>query len=57
MCTPAFPNPIPANVAAIAMSVAGLLVVPVAAPRAGTRWRAGPMALSDHMSEIGFAPQ
>ena len=56
MCTPAFPNPMPAKVAASAIcSRAGASEPSRTAVRndeASSR-----SAFSDHMSAIGFAPQ
>ena len=56
MCTPALPKPIPANVAARAMSARA----PSSSPsRTALRNEpaSSPIAFSDHMSEMGFAPQ
>ncbi len=56
MCTPALPNPMPANVAAMAMSARAWASSPrrtaVRNDVASSR-----MARSDHMSETGFEPQ
>jgi hypothetical protein len=56
MCTPALPKPIPANVAASAMSVRASRL----SPSCTAERKEAPssrIAFSDHMSAIGLDPQ
>ena len=56
MCTPALPNPSPANVAAIAISSRAGWSSPSRTARRNAP-ESSDIAFSDHMSAIGLAPQ
>jgi len=56
MCTPAFPKPIPANVAAIAVSIHASRFSPSFNAVRNDR-ESSSRAFSDHMSATGLAPQ
>ncbi len=56
MCTPALPKPIPAKVAAIAMSIRAASSSPSRTARRN-EVASSDIAFSDHMSATGLEPQ